>query len=353
MEARIEQRVVIKFLVAEGEKASRVLERLQAIYGDCCLSKSQVYEWYQRFRDGRTSVSDDEHPGRPVSASDDESVAFVEQLVLEDRRVTIETLSSTTGISVGSVHAILHKKLKMRKVCAHWVPKHLQPDQKSRRIEVCKELLQLYEEQGDQFLDRIVTQDESWFHFHEPESKRSSMQWKHPDSPRPRKFRMKPSANKVLYSFFWDSKGVILQWPVEQRTTVTGSYHASLLRDHLHPALKRERRGRITAGVLLQQDNAPAHTSQVGMAAVAELGYTLVPHPPYSPDLAPSDFFLFGTLKEELRGRRFETRSALGSAIYQCLQRWPQQRFFHSIHSLPDRWRKCVEARGDYFECDV
>ena len=76
MESRSERRVVIKFLVAEGEKASKVLERLQAVvvYGEHCLSKSQVYEWYQRFRDGRTSISDDEHPGR-LCVSDDETVA--------------------------------------------------------------------------------------------------------------------------------------------------------------------------------------------------------------------------------------------------------------------------------------
>ena len=192
----------------------------------------------------------------------------------------------------------------MRKVCAHWVPKLLQPDQKARRLDVCRELLQLYEEQGDHFLDRLVTQDESWLNFCEPTTKQSSMQWKHPDSPRPRKFLQKPSVNKVLYSFFWDSQGIILQWPVEKGVTINGQYHANLLRDHLHPALKRERRGRITAGVLLQQDNAPPHISQVGMAAVAELGYTLVPHPPYSPDLAPSDLVRDLVISSSDRSRR-------------------------------------------------
>lgn len=73
---------------------------------------------------------------------------------------------------------------------------------------------------------------------------------------------------------------------------------ASLLYDYLHPALKRGCRGRITNGVLLQRDNALAHISQVEMVAMAELGYILVPYPPYSPDLAPNDF-LFEALKVE------------------------------------------------------
>lgn len=319
MGQKLEQRSVIRFLALEGEKASKILERMNAVYGASCMSKSRVYEWFQRFKDGRQSLGDDEHPGRPVSATDQSMVDHVEQLVLDDRRVTVEEVSDTIGISVGSVHMIIRKKLKMRKVCAHWVPKQLQPDQKARRLEVCQELLDRFRAEGDDFLHRIVTQDESWFHFSEPESKQSSMQWKHVDSPRPRKFLLKPSANKVLYSFFWDYRGVILQHAVEKGTTINGVYHASLLRDQLHPAIKRERRGRVTAGVILQQDNAPPHTSQVGMAAVAELGYELIPHPAYSPDLAPSDFFLFPRAKEELRGRRFESRHALGSGIFQCL----------------------------------
>ena len=104
-------------------------------------------------------------------------------------------------------------------------------------------------------MDRMVTQDESWLHYREPESKIQSMQWKHKDSPRPRKALLKPSLEKVLYSFFWDSQGVILQWAAEKGgTMLEGNYHAELLWNHFHDALKRLQRGRITAGVLLQQD---------------------------------------------------------------------------------------------------
>ncbi|MCL4157529.1 UNVERIFIED_CONTAM: hypothetical protein GTU68_014424 [Idotea baltica] len=61
---------------------------MNAVYGASCMSKSRVYEWFQRFKDGRQSLGDDEHPGRPVSATDQSMVDHVEQLVLDDRRVT-------------------------------------------------------------------------------------------------------------------------------------------------------------------------------------------------------------------------------------------------------------------------
>ena len=69
--------------------------------------------------------------------------------------------------------------------------------------------------------------------------------------------------------------------------------------------LKARRRGKLSKGILLLQDNAPAHTSHVAVAAAARYGFQLLPHPLYSPDLAPSDFFLFQSMKESLRGRHF------------------------------------------------
>ena len=111
-----------------------------------------------------------------------------------------------------------------------------------------------------------------------------------------------------------------------------------------------QRRGKITLGILLQQDHAPPHQSRVAQADVRDLGYSLVVHPPYSPELAPSDFFLFPKLKSELRGRRFETRAALGSAIYQCLKHWPEDAFLEALRKLPERWEKCIRAKGEYFE---
>jgi len=82
-------------------------------------------------------------------------------------------------------------------------------------------------------------------------------------------------------------------------STVTGAYYANELHK-LREALKSKRRGKLRRGVLLLHDNAPAHTSAVATSAVAECSYELLLHPPYSPDLAPSDFYLFPLVKEHL-----------------------------------------------------
>ena len=89
-------------------------------------------------------------------------------------------------------------------------------------------------------------------------------------------------------------------------STVTDTYYVHELRK-LREALKSKRRGKLRRGVLLLHDNAPAHTSAVATSAAAECGHELLPHPPYWPDLAVSDFCLFPLLNEYLSGTHFSS----------------------------------------------
>ena len=87
----------------------------------------------------------------------------------------------------------------------------LTSDVKENRMYVCQDLFHQYDSEGDDFLRRIVTGDETWIHQFEPENKRESMHWRHVKSPPPRKFKMVLSAKKVMATIFWDSiAGVLL-----------------------------------------------------------------------------------------------------------------------------------------------
>ena len=88
--ACMEQRVVMKVLVNEGVKSAGIYRRLQAQYDDETLSRSKTSEWCKRFKDGRTSISDD--PGRGVSqptAVIPVKIQRVESLILDNRRTTL------------------------------------------------------------------------------------------------------------------------------------------------------------------------------------------------------------------------------------------------------------------------
>ena len=153
------------------------------------------------------------------------------------------------------------------------------------RASVCSAKLKRFRSKDD-FLLRLVTVDETWVHYYEPENKAPSRHRVGSGSPRPKKFKTQPFAGKVMPTVFWE-KGVIILDFLSKRCTITGVYYANLL-DQLRTAIREKRRGKLSKGVLLQQDNARVHTCKVAMHAVERNGYELIPHPAYSPDLAPS-----------------------------------------------------------------
>ena len=100
------------------------------------------------------------------------------------------------------IHGILHDHLHMTKVCLTWAPHLLTPLQRHERVEACEELLARHDEEGNDFLSRIITSDRSWFYYYRSEPNQSFKQWKRADSSLlPTKLKQEKSEQKILYSF--------------------------------------------------------------------------------------------------------------------------------------------------------
>ena len=80
------------------------------------------------------------------------------------------------------------------------------------------------------------------------------------------------------------------------------------------------------------------------------MGINTVPHPPFSPDLAPCDFWLFHKLKEKLRGCRYETIEEMKEAVTKVIDTHIQEEFHGAFQNFLERYNKCIAAGGDYFE---
>ena len=106
-----------------------------------------------------------------------------------------------------------------------------QPAQdRQQRVESSQELLEVYNANPEDFHTHLATGDKTWLHHWDQDNKKESMQWKHPGSPPPKKFRTQPSASKVMASVFWDSKGIILIDYKPTGTSITGEYYANVIK---------------------------------------------------------------------------------------------------------------------------
>jgi histone-lysine N-methyltransferase SETMAR len=268
---------------------------------------------------------------------------------LDDRRVKLLEIADMVNISKERVFNILHQHLEMNKLCARWVPRLLTDEQKQQRKDDSAKCLEMYRRNPSEFLRRYITVDETWIHHYTPETKEQSRQWTNRGEPTPKKAKTILSAGKVMATVFWDSKGLLYVDYLQKGRTINAQYYADLLQN-LSDAIKEKRPHLFKKKILLHQDNAPVHTAKVAMGKIKELHFELLPHPPYSPDLAPCDFHLFANLKKWLGGQKYSSNTEVIEAVNGYFEGLDESYFRNGIMALEKRWAKCVDLEGTYVE---
>ena len=156
LSANVEQYVKIKFLTKLGKSATETYNLLREVYGDQYLSRTQVFEWFKKFMEGREDVGNDPKSGRPSTAKAQKNVEKVARIFRGDRRLSIQASSELININKESVRQILHDDLDMKKVCAKVLPKILTPEQKVHRVNCCADTLENIENDPDFFRNVIM-----------------------------------------------------------------------------------------------------------------------------------------------------------------------------------------------------
>jgi len=195
MEVHMKQRCVIEFLHAEKIAPNDIHRRLLNVYGDQTVDVSTVRRWVACFSSGNSDVKDKPRSGRPCTAVTPRNEERLDQLIRVNRRIMTRELCTELNIGCNALETMV-ATLEYRKVCARWVPRMLTQDHKEQRMQVCQDLLNQHKAEGDSFLDRIITGDETWCHHYEPESKRQSMEWRHVSSPSRKSSRRCPQRVK-------------------------------------------------------------------------------------------------------------------------------------------------------------
>ena len=153
-----------------------------------------------------------------------------------------------------------------------------------------------------------------------------------------------------MVTVFWDSVGMILVDFMSKGATINSDVYINTLKK-LKARIQRVRPVLEMFKVLLQHDNARPHISLKTREFVSSFGWTTISHLPYSPDLEPSDFYLFGPLKESLRGRHFSSDKEIKTAVRKWLKTQPVEFYDEGICALVKRWEKAVPeitSRSNY-----
>lgn len=347
----MEQRICIKFCVLNEITCSDSLKMLQKAYGESALSKSRVYQWYKEFQEGRELVEDLPRSGRPSNSSNDENIAKVKEMVIQNRHSGLREIAHDLAISHESVRNILVNHLGMRRVSARLVPKELNFLQKMHRKQVAEDMLER-SNLDSTFMQRIITGDETWVYEYDTQTSQQSSEWRWNTEPKPKKPRQSRSKIKIMLTVFFDCRGVVHSEFLPEGQTVNKHYYLGLMK-RLREKIRRKRPDLWKNNLwILHHDNAPSHTSILVREFLTKNSTNVIDQAPYSPDMAPCDFFLFPKLKLPLRGRRFESIEDIKQNSQKELKVIPKRAYQKCFNDWIIRWNKCILSNGEYFEGD-
>ena len=164
------------------------------------------------------------------------------------------------------------------------------------------------------------------------------------------KFVRSRCASKQMIACFFAKISHVATIPLEGRKTVTAHWYVNHCVPKIFQARCKRRPRTGVRGLLLHHDNVSVHTAAVTLDFVVSNDFQLVIRPPYSPDLAPCDWFLFCCVKWQLKRKQFQNVEDARAFIEGVTLDIPQSAWSCVINSWFEKTVKCVQAEGSFFK---
>ena len=316
------------------KSATECCQLLTTAYGGYAPTEVACSQWFRRFKSGDFDVRD-KRPGQPRRIEIEELKALLDQ----DPSLTLENLARSLNVDESIVTKWLISVGYIHKE-GNWVPHLLNDKDAGRRLMACEMLLQRHKRKG--FLHRIVTGDEKWIYFNNPKRTKVSANPNEPLSVR---------ISKVLLCIWWDQKGVVYYELLKPDETITSErYREQLI--SLSRALK-EKRPEYTKRldkVIFLHDDAQPHVTKPVKEILEALYWDVLPHPPYSPDIAPSGYHLFRSMTRSLADKDFQSYEDIKKWINEWIESKHESFFHEGIRVLPTKWETVITKGGRHYE---
>ncbi|XP_043496419.1 histone-lysine N-methyltransferase SETMAR-like [Polistes fuscatus] len=325
------------FEFRKGNNATVATKNICDVYPNA-LDIRKCQRWFSKFKSGNFDLSDSYRSGRPSALDNDVLRAEVEANPYQ----TIEELSNSLNQPWSTIQEHLKQIGKVSRAGV-WVPHNLSEQNKANRSITCNLLLQRHNTEA--FFDRLITGDEKWVLYDNPKRKR---QWLSPNEiPRS---TAKPGLHpkKALLCVWWSIRGIVHFELLKPGQTVTADLYSEQLQRVNQSLIEKWPAIVNRKGVILQHDNARPHCARRTLEKINELGWEVLPHPPYSPDVAPSDFHLFRALQHFLSGKTFANLDDIQNAISRYFAEKPINFYRSGIENLLTRWQMVIDNDGEY-----
>ena len=330
-------RWLLQYDFKSGLKATESACQINNAFGARTVSNHTAQNWFNQFRNGDERVADHPQSGRPSDVEDDHLLV----LIKADSHKKTHELADDLGVSHTTIINHLHQ---LGFVCKfdQWVPHKLTNFDKQCWVDAATSLLSYC--RTTNWLSSIVTGDEEWCLYANIKCQRS---WVEVGTSAKHQPKQALHQSKVMLYVWWDCNGIVYYELLDQGAMINAKCYCAQL-DHL--ATELQQKCPRNSQVRFLHDNARPHTARMMQDKLLQLGWEVLIHPPYSPDLAPSDYALFHKLSHSMENLTFKNRDHLNTWLNEFFQSLPTDFYSKSINDLPNRWHKVVDSDGDYFD---
>jgi hypothetical protein len=334
---RIRDRAIIQFCFNLGMPGTQALELCTEAFPADPPSKTLIYDRYKYHREGGHSLEEESRGG---NVRDWDMVADVGAYVDRFPSVSVRSISKEMEISRSTIASVLRDTLHMAPLKPKFIAHELSASQKAKRVRDGKEMLKILTDDSIHDFEHIVTGDETMVPLRNDEE----YEWAEVGTPRPLVGRSDYHPRKVMMSVFWSTSGFLVVDKLPPKTTIDATYFQTRILDPLKDLLKPES---SPYPIWFHCDNCPAHHARTTVARLAEYGFRRMPHPPYSPDLAPCDFSIFGTVKRKLKGCVAKTDDEIAQMFREKLLEISREERLATMWNWMKRLQFVIESGGE------
>ena len=321
----VAMRSVAWFYQRLGKPVSVTHADMQSVYGDAAQDMSTVWRWYQL------------HAGDNIDLGTNRGLAGQETKVL----VSVWSVFSMMNHiqPYGKLLWLLERQSRQFGGVLHrcqfqcfnlgWVPHDLSVAQKQARVAKACELLESLNRTGP---SQVLTSDASWFSYHtSPRTK-----WARTRAEAGQRPRQTTTKEKAMVVVFWSCSGFFFVTAVPDGKTYTSEYVIDVLVPELEKEIRKRRPCRGLRGIKLHWDNARPHITTRTRDFLTDKGVHLLPQPPYSLDIVPSEFYLFGHLKTQICGIEFKNSSGIVEKVREIMSSFCKD----ELHRVYEEWKR-------------
>ncbi len=337
----IDIRSIVYFLSMQGKSPTQIQEEINHTYNTNIISYSTITK-YLRQRICAQNNNPSENSDIILKRN------LQQELILgalqDNPYSSIRQIAYMTGIPKSSVYEILTTQLMYQIKRLRFIPHFLNSHQKAQRVKLSKCLLQTLENSSHQNFDYFYTGDESWFYLINDHEKI----WLSQDQEIPVREKKMVYSKKYMVTIFWNRNDFLLIDILDAECHFNAEYFINnILKkiSELTKDLPEIEHRKIT----LHFDNAKPHTAKIVQEYMRQNNMKRAPHPPYSPDIAPSDFYLFGYIKEKLKGIVFDSPQELFDRISEILGEISKDTLKKVFLNWRKRLLKVIDTKGNFY----